>query len=370
MNRVKIKDIEELNINKQQIIKLQKKIEELSEVKLLKEKRQQELELNKKIKELSTFDSNLIGDTIAKLMTKFEGILYQCVIINSCFENNYYLIKPKYNDSNIYCIYPNFKLKKINNDDIIGKKEKSSLTFLPPSEFISNYDSNKKAEEINIPYIQYFIDFLYNERSNNFLYEITNKDLEIILQKFLLITKDLQQQRKEEITRKIKERLIYEKRLKFEKSCLIDRKLIYNSLSYIINNYENNMIATQEYEKNWVRSSQWSELYGYHNLIVKSGNNKVCFKTEVDHEGCYPDEEYCGIYVNINKNTNICFFDFKKNITPIIKKSMFVEKFMNMIEDLYSKNISVSLDDIQQILVIISNDRKAQKRVLKKDKIL
>ena len=367
MNRILIKDIEDLKQKKQQIVDLQKRIDELSEVKLLKEKRQQEFELNNKINELSTFDSKLIGDTIAKLMSEFEGILYQCVKNNSWFGNYDYLVQPKIDEKDFPRVYPNYKLEKIKNNDIFCKKEKTTLTFLPPSAFISTYDFSKVPEEINTSYIQYFIDFLYDKRSNNSLYKITNEDLEIILQEFLLITKELQHQRKEEIARKIEERLLYKKRLEFEKSCMIDRKLIYNSLTYVINHYEDNITATQEYEEDWSRSSQWSELYGYHNLIINDDTNKVCFKTEVDHEGCYPDEEYCGVYVNMNKDTNICFFDLKKSITPIIKNYMYVDMFMNMIEKLYNKNINISSDDIQQILVSISNDKKAKRRILKKE---
>ena len=46
---------------------------------------------------------------------------------------------------------------------------------------------------------------------------------------------------------------------------------------------------------------------------------------------------------------------------------MFVENFMKMIERLYRENVNITLDNIQQILVIISNDRKEKKRFLKKE---
>ena len=46
---------------------------------------------------------------------------------------------------------------------------------------------------------------------------------------------------------------------------------------------------------------------------------------------------------------------------------MSVDMFMNMIENLYNKNINISSDDIQQILVSISNYKKAKRRVLKKE---
>ena len=364
MHKIIINDIEELKSKKQQIVELQKKIDELNEVKLLKEKRHQEYELNSKIKELSTYDSISIGNIIAKLMSEFEGILYQCVKNNSWFGNYDYLVELKEDEKDFPRIFPNYKLEKTNRNDNF-KKEKSTLAFLPPSDLISNYDSSKEPEEINTSYIQYFIDFLYDKRSSNALYKITNEELENILQEFLLITRELQQQRKEEIAKQIEERLRYKKRLEFEKSCIIDRKLIYNSLTYIINHYEDNITATQEYEEDWNRSSQWSELYGYHNLIINDGNNKTCFKTEVDHDGCFPDEEYCGISIDFNKDTNICFFDIKKVIIPIINNYIYVKQFMDMIEILYNEKNNISIDDIQQILALISNDRKVSKKVKK-----
>ena len=367
MTEIVIKDIEDLKQKRQQIIELQKRVEELNEVKLLKLNKQQELELNNKINELSNFDSRLIGDIIAKLMTEFEGVLYQCVKNNSWFGQYDYSIEPKVNDNGFPPIYSNYKLKKINNKgNIYNYQENKSLTFLPPSSFMSDYELNKESEEIGDSYIQYFIDFLYKKRSKALIYKITNEYLEIILKEFLLITKDLQEQRKEEITRKLEEKLQYEKRLEFEKSCLIDRKLIYNSLTYIINNYEDNILATQEYVEDWSRSSQWSELYGYHNLTIQKGENTVCFETVVDQKGCYPDEEYCGVYVNLNKDTNICFFDLKKSVLPIIKNCVYVEIFLNMVENLYNENNNIVVEDIQQIMAIISNERKSKKRILKK----
>ena len=39
---------------------------------------------------------------------------------------------------------------------------------------------------------------------------------------------------------------------------------------------------------------------------------------------------------------------------------------MNMIEDLYNKNVDVKADNIQKILVLISNDKKAKTHTLKK----
>ena len=78
MNKIIIKDIENLKQQKEQIIELQKKIEALDEIKLLQEKTKQKEKLILKIKKLSIYDANTIGNIIAKLMSEFEGVLYQC----------------------------------------------------------------------------------------------------------------------------------------------------------------------------------------------------------------------------------------------------------------------------------------------------
>lgn len=112
MHRILIKDIEDLKQKNQQIVDLQKRIDEFSEVKLLKEKRKQVFELNNKINELSTFDSKLIGDTIAKLMSEFEGILYHCVKDNSWLGNYDYLVEPKLDEKDFLKFIQIINLKK------------------------------------------------------------------------------------------------------------------------------------------------------------------------------------------------------------------------------------------------------------------
>jgi len=361
-----INDIEELKNQQQQIVELQQKIEELKEVKLLKEKKQKEMEILNKIKKFSTFDLLLVGNTIAKLMSEFEGISYHCVenkfVIGDCD----YLVEPQNVQRDFFSVYPRYKLKKINSIDFFDKQQDNLLTFLFPSSFTSNLNLSEVVNNINIFYVQYFIDFLYEKRASGLLYEITDKDLEVILQEFLLITKDLQQQRKEEVVSKLEERLSYKQRVEFEKRCLIDRKLIYNSLIEIINNYENNVTATEEYKKEWSRSGQWSNLCGYHNLIIQNGDDQICFKTEIDRDGCFPDEEYCGVYVDLNKDTDICFFDLKKAINPITHNCLYVKKFMDEVEKLYDLNKNISFDDVQQIFTSITNEKDIKTKSLKK----
>lgn len=351
MQKMIISDVEELAKKKKQIAELQKEIDKL----------------NEKITKFSTFDLKLIGDTLAKLMSKFEDIPYE--YIQQDFGDEEYFVKPKFDKYSFLKIYPMYELKKMKIDNPLRKWMKETpplLTCLPPS--MSNCKLNANSQEIGASYIQLFINFLYVQRVNINLYEVTNKDLETMLQEFLLLTKDLQHQRKEEIAKKTEEALQIKKRLEFEESCIIDRKLIYNSLAYVINHYEDNILATQEYEEDeWSHSTSFNkEVYGYHNLLISDGNKKICFKAKVDHKACEPNEYYCQIFLNKNKDTNISFFELKNSIRYFINNYVYVEKFMNMIEDLYNKNVDVKADNIQKILVLISNDKKAKTHTLKK----
>ncbi len=373
MNKIIIKDIENLKQQKEQIIELQKKIEALDEIKLLQEKTKQKEKLILKIKKLSIYDANTIGNVIAKLMSEFEGVLYQCTednLMGRIFEKRYdYIISPKVIRKGINDIYPSYQLKKYKledrvNSDIFPIHQVGSLTFLSPSSFESKNIFSLELRDNDIFYIQYFIDFLYEKRSNHLLYEVSSEYLEMALQEFLFITKDLQRQRKQEIKLKMKEWLSYEKRRIFEKSCMIDRILIYNALMYIANNYENNIVAFQESKGEWQRSMQWCWLYGYHNLIIKEGEKQFLFQSEVDRDGCYPDEEDCA-RVNLERHTKICFFDLKKTLLPITSRYQYIEMFMIMLEKLYDEKKNILADDIQSILVLISNDRKEKKKFLR-----
>ena len=164
-----------------------------------------------------------------------------------------------------------------------------------------------------------------------------------------------------------------QKRREYEKSCVIDRELILNSLTYIINHYEKDMSAKLEKNVEWSRSSQWSELTSYQILTINFNDKEICFKVKIDSDGCYPDEEYCGVYVNMNKHSNVCFFEIKNKLSIVLKNSNFLLKFMNSVEEMYLKKQKIITEDIQQLLVNISNDNKSNQKVLKlnkKDKII
>ena len=359
-----IKDIESLDKLDNEIVELKKKIEELQEVKELKKSQQKEVELKNKIIKYSTYDLMEIGNIIAKLMTIFGGKQYYCARNNLLWAYDYCIEPISYNvgDMSIYAFY---KFKKLKHERIpFDTSEKKDKCYLPPSSFHSNNSSTTNSKYGDTEYVQVFLDYLYQRRSSKLLEEINEKDLEKILQEFLEISIELQKHRKDEIERKIEEKIQYQKRREFEKSCVIDRKLILSSLAYIINHYEEDMSAKLEKKEEWSRSSQWSELTGYQILTINYNNKEIYFKAKIDSEGCYPDEEYCGVYVDMNKHSDICFFEIKSELSSALKSSNYLLEFMNSIEKMYLEKQNITVEDIQQLLVNISNDNKYKQRTL------
>lgn len=359
-----IKDIESLDKLDNEIVELKKKIEELQEVKELKKLQQKEVELKNKIIKYSTYDLMEIGNIIAKLMTIFEGKQYYCARNNLLWGDDYCIEPISYNvdDMSIYAFY---KFKKLKQERIpFDASEKKDKCFLPPSSFHSNNSSTTNSKYGDTEYAQVFLDYLYQRRSSKLLEEINEKDLEKILQEFLEISIELQKHRKDEIERKIEEKIQYQKRREFEKSCVIDRKLILSSLAYIINHYEEDMSAKLEKKEEWSRSSQWSELTGYQILTINYNNKEIYFKAKIDSEGCYPDEEYCGVYVDMNKHSDICFFEIKSELSSALKSGNYLLEFMNSIEGMYLEKQNITVKDIQQLLANISNDNKYKQRTL------
>lgn len=348
-----INDINELNIKKMEIIQLKQKIEELNELKLLKKLETERSELENKIKKLSTYNIEQIGIILAKLMKQFEGVEYCCE--KNYFYNNKYNISPQKSYNNEFRnVYSSLSLSTINNPNLFNIEEERKCILYP-----SSYSSN-----ISIEYIQKFIDYLYEERNEKNLYEITNEQIVQILNNFINISLELQLERKKEIQLSIEKNIQRKKKKEFEQSCLIDRRLIYNSICYIINHYDDNLSATQTVETNRSASYQWITLDGYSNLIISKGDSKTIYSTLIDSKGCYPDEEYCGLYVNLQRDTKICFFELKDKINYCIKDSYYVKLFMEMIEIEFYNNKEITYEYIENILTVLSNEKKLQKKLL------
>lgn len=369
MNEISIKDIEMLNNTDQDIIRQKEIIQELPEVKELDRLQHEKSILKNKIENYSTYNSIEIGKIIAKLMSVFEGIDYYFSKrdIFDIFTRSFDYKIEAFNKDNIYPNYfyviTNIKQKTFFWEE---DNQEEKLCYLPPSSYSDNSSLQSYYRNNNLKYIQVFVDFLYNKRSSEELKNISLSKLDEILNEFLEVSSDLQQKRKQEIEDIINKRIMKQQRKEFENSCVIDRMLIFNSLLYIINHYENDMSARLDFYEEWDYGNQWSELEGYHKLIINYNGMETIYKTLIDTFGCYPDEEYCfsGAHINPNQKTDIPFFELKDTLYSIIKHSTYLKDYFDMLEELYNNKKEITSSDVQEILILLSNKNKENKKVL------
>ena len=115
------------------------------------------------------------------------------------------------------------------------------------------------------------------------------------------------------------------------------------------------------------------EIWGrnaYHKLIIEKGERSEVYNELIDHNNSYFDECF-EEDLNMNKDTDICFFDLKRRISYLIEDSVYPKKFMNMVEELYKEKKNITVDDIHQILVIISNEKQSKKhKLVKKQEVI
>ena len=339
MTEINIKDIEMLNNTDQDIIRQKEIIKELPEVKELDRLQQYKSILEHKIESYSLYNSLEIGKIIAKLMSAFEGIDYYFSErdIFDIFTGNFdYNIESNLKSGDIHPYYhytiTNYKQKKYFWDDENNEDEK--ICYILPSGYTAKSSLQSYYRNNNLKYIQVFVDFLYNKRSSEEIKNISFSQLEKILNEFLETSSDLQLERKQEIEEIINKRIMKQQRKEFENSCVIDRMLIFNSLLYIINHYENDMSARLDFYEDWNYGNQWSELEGYHKLIINYKGNEIVYKTLIDTFGCYPDEEYCfrGAHISPNTKTDIPFFSLKDTLYLPIQHSTYLKDFFDMLE--------------------------------------
>ena len=371
MTEIIIKDIEMLNNTDQDIIRQKKIIQELPEVKELDRLQQYKSILEHKIESYSLYNSLEIGKIIAKLMSAFEGIDYyfsERDIFDILIGNFDYNIESNLKSGDIHPYYhytiTNYKQKKYFWDDENNEDEK--ICYILPSGYTAKSSLQSYYRNNNLKYIQVFVDFLYNKRSSEEIKNISFSQLEKILNEFLETSSDLQLERKQEIEEIINKRIMKQQRKEFENSCVIDRMLIFNSLLYIINHYENDMSARLDFNEDWNYGNQWSELEGYHKLIINYKDNEFVYKTLIDTFGCYPDEEYCfrGAHINPNTKTDIPFFELKDTFYSIINYSTYLKDYFDMLEGLYNNKKEITSSDVQEILILLSNKNKENKKLL------
>ena len=365
MLNIEIKDLDILNEKERKLKEAQEALKKTKEMNQVKKQEKELQEIKKRIRTYSTYKSKQIGKIIAKLMSQFEGVDYKCSKTSLDFSwNSDYRIDPVSSKSPLYC-HPGFKIRNIEENKpsyYKENKDEPAYCFITPSNLKSGPSIKFCTGNDDINYVQIFLDYLYVKREQNNLIELSDEDLEEILQSFLKESVELQQERKIQIEEIIKEKEKIKREKDFKASCMIDRNLIYNALIYIINNYDKGLYARQEKIKDWDYYNEASVLTGYHILTITYNNNDIQFKDIIDSDEVYPDEEYAA-QININKKGKICFFELKKTFSRILNYSVYAYNFMKIISDLFYEKGEVNSDDIEQALIDISNEYKKNRKI-------
>ncbi len=350
-------EIEEIEIIKKEIEELKKEI---------KSREKQIEDLKVKINKYSRYKCSTIGNTIAKLVTIYEGEEYQCTIREK--ENQYIIIKK---DKNTY-EYPIYTIKTLANEE--------HMCCLSPSKYNILEKRRDNIESLiiefldNSPgYIQLFIDYLYKIRSSKEIDDFNQKELYQALKEFLSETKELQgrvRRAREEIKRK---REIEKKRIRFINSCIIDRKIMYHIILYIIKYYEENIFGKEEFERqdkdsyfDWYNGYEKISESLYHNLIIEYNDKKIKYKAFVDSGKTYIEPDcYCSreVYLDVNKNTDINFFEIKRHLSSVIDNSTYLKIFFERLELAYKEQNPITADILEEILADISNMRKQNQKI-------
>lgn len=185
----------------------------------------------------------------------------------------------------------------------------------------------------NTDYVQNFINYLYEVKSSEMLSGINKENLEVFYREYLNYIKKINNS-------SITEEQIY----------MVDRTSIFNAICYIVNNYSDDMTALQQKYSEWERTGQWSTLIVYHKLSIKSDVDRCTFITEVDRDGCYPDEEIGGVIVNYGKQTYINYYELKDLIYPILSSDSYCCKLMELIEDRFNDTKVLMDTDVNELL--------------------
>ena len=335
--------LEELNLKKEEVLKEKKEIEIIKKEKLYSKEKEYK-ELQKKVNQFSKYEPISILSILSKLTTIYEGVEYNYQ--ESPFGMDEYYIDCKENT-----IYKAYKVKATKEKKFINVKkwvEDEYILLLPETIYEDH------------PYISTFINYLFNKRVEEELYEIDNNKLEEILNEFLEKTKSEQKQRLEENKNKLVELKEKEKRIEFEDSCMIDRQSFFDTIISIINNYEDDISADIIYDT----VGDIFEINAIAKLIIKDKEKERIFETIIDTDTCIDEDFYRDLSVRYDINTNINFFKFKNTFSSIFKNGKYINKFMEKVENLYTNDKRiVGYEDLNSLYQEFLNEKDLEELV-------
>jgi len=299
--------------------------------------------LENKLESYSSYNITDIGKIIAKLMHSYEGVPYKMVKHNSLYSNYDYLIIEEYESD-----FPiNFGLES----NLSRSKYGSNRGFLNSD---SSADMCKLSptildrDQLKLPYIQKFINFLFQKRCVNNLTEISYEQLEEFLNEFLLLTKDKQLERIKERKDYLEKRMAMRKIEDFCRNCFVDRHSILSSIKQILEKYNPEILVLLHFDKSYENYGQYSKLILNEILNLEYDNSSIKYVSLVGSQNICPDEYDLG-YINPKQKTSINFYELKNTLKPILNKSEKLRMFFDNIEVEFQKKMTLEEEDILNI---------------------
>lgn len=321
-----------------------KKIEEIVRLKELKKEVE---ELHNKITKYSVYPGKQLVNTLSKLATEFEGKKYIGKIIIRSSRLLVYSIDEA--EKFQYCIESDME-----NCESIEVSDDQFVIY--PTEDNETIESDKQEK---IPsYISNFINYVFEIRVERDLINITEEDLNEILEDY--IKKEKEDQKQKEYQIKVEQDIL--KRTAFEQTCMVDRESFFEAIANVITNSNEKATSGTHYEKKLDKNSKEDTLLLSHSVYILANGRLRDFKVFLDKVEI-PREKENEIQFDSTKKPYINFFEIKNYFSYAYENLDCFKQFMDDVEALYEEKRVLEKGDINYV---VENRNKDTNKVIKK----
>ena len=325
----------------------------MDKFKRLEELRNDIFALELYIEQNSLYNLEVIANTISKLMTAFENTEYVVSYRYDEHDNeNCFITEKTIRNFSLSFIIPSIDNMKYKS---FIKGNTTDYCFLPPS----------KYDKKNLNYIQDFIDYLFEYRTSNEKKNLSESEINNCLLEFVeknKATKNIRIKRRKNQNQTRKNSFL---KKEFRSKCMLSRKVMFSNIISLINNYESsNSVAYHSKYSIWESNEQrhTKTEYLYDKLEIKSYGTYTKFESLVDF--CEVEEdELENSFIDEKLDTEINFFELKKELISLYDYCPILKKFMDNIEKVLLHKNNLSEDEINDIyLEIVNKYRQKIKR--------
>ena len=309
------------------------KIEEIERLNALKNEIKQ---VNQKILKYATYPSKEMANTLAKLLTSFQGFTYesrQGLGINKFFVQS--TSKGQYEfflEHNVKDLKPSERKEILVDHTILCPRGYRSITDYYEIEHLPSC-------------VSHFIEYAFNRRVEKDLVDITQQDLDEILNDFIQGVKEQQQQKENNL----KEEQLKKEREAFERKCLVDRESIFDAIASVITNSDEKATSRTHYDKQLDKDSKENTFIFSHSVYILVKGHLRDFKVLLD-KVVAPQEKEKEIQIDSTKQSYINFFDLKNHFSYAYENVDCFHQFMDGVESLYKEKKILEKEDIESVL--------------------